>query len=72
MPHGSGALRPSASDSDATWATKGGVPAPVSYYDNYLIFNERNVILGVEATPARFSQEATAARTMIERFEVVR
>ncbi len=57
----------SASDPDATWVTKGGVPAQLSYYDNYLIDNESNVILGVEATPARFSQEATAARTMIER-----
>ncbi len=57
----------SASDPDATWATKGGIPAQLSYYDNYLIDNESNVILGVEATPARFSQEATAARTMIER-----
>ena len=57
----------SASEPDATWASKGGVPAQLSYYDNYLIDNESNVILGVEATPARFSQEATAARTMIER-----
>ncbi len=57
----------SASDPDATWATKGGVPAQLSYYDNYLIDNESNVILGVEATPARFSQETAAARTMIER-----
>jgi len=57
----------SASDPDATWATKGGVPAQLSYYDNYLIDNESNIILDVEATPARFSQEAAAARTMIER-----
>ncbi|MGH7745106.1 MAG: transposase, partial [Candidatus Dormibacteria bacterium] len=57
----------SASDPDATWATEGGVPPQLSYYDNYLIDNESNVILDVEATPARFSQEAVAARTMIER-----
>ncbi len=57
----------SASDPDATWATKGGVPPQLSYYDNYLIDNESNVILDVEATPARFSQEVAAARTMIER-----
>jgi hypothetical protein len=57
----------SSSDPDATWATKGGVPAQLSYYDNYLIDNESNVIVDVEATPARFSQEVAAARTMIER-----
>ncbi len=57
----------SSSDPDATWATKGGVPPQLSYYDNYLIDNESNVILDVEATPARFSQEVAAARTMIER-----
>jgi transposase len=57
----------SSSDPDATWATKGGVPAQLSYYDNYLIDNESNIIVDVEATPARFSQEVTAARTMIER-----
>jgi len=45
----------SSSDPDATWATKGGVPAQLSYYDNYLIDNESNIILDVEATPARFS-----------------
>jgi len=43
------------------------VPPQLSYYDNYLIDNESNVILDVEATPARFSQEVAAARTMIER-----
>ncbi len=57
----------SSSDPDATWATKGGVPPQLSYYDNYLIDNDSNVILDVEATPARFSQEVAAARTMIER-----
>ncbi len=59
----------SSSDPDATWATKGGVPAQLSYYDNYLIDNESNIILDVEATPARFSQEVAAARTMVERVE---
>jgi hypothetical protein len=55
------------SSDPATRATKGGVPAQLSYYDNYLIDNESNIIVDVEATPARFSQEVTAARTMIER-----
>jgi len=44
----------SSSDPDATWATKGAVPPQLSYYDNYLIDNASNVILDVEATPARF------------------
>ena len=57
----------SSSDPDATWATKGGVPPQFSYYDNYLVDNESNVIVDVEATQARFSQETAAARTMIER-----
>jgi hypothetical protein len=48
-------------------ATKGGVPAQLSYYNNYLIDNESNVIVDVEATQTRFSQEVSAARTMIER-----
>jgi len=59
----------SSSDPDATWATQGGVPAQLSYYDNDLIDNESNIILEVEATPARFSQEVAAARTMVERVE---
>jgi len=59
----------SSSDPDATWTTKGGVPAQLSYYDNYLIDNESNIILDVEATPACFSQEVAAARTMVERVE---
>ena len=57
----------SSSDPDATWATKGGIPPQFNYYDNYLVDNESNVILDVEATQARFSQETAAARTMIER-----
>ncbi len=44
----------SSSDPDATWATKGGVPAQLNYYDNYLIDNESDIILDVEATRARF------------------
>jgi hypothetical protein len=47
----------SSSDPDATWATKGGVPAQLSYYANYLIDNESNIILDVEATPARFRKK---------------
>ena len=58
----------SKSDPDATWAAKGG-PAKFAYYDNYLIDNAHGVIVGVEATPARFSEEVRAARAMLERAE---
>jgi transposase len=58
----------SATDPDATWAVKWG-RAGFAYYDNYLIDNASRVILGVEATPARFSQEALAARRMLEQVE---
>jgi hypothetical protein len=36
-----------------------------SYYDHYLIDNAHGIILGVEATPARFRQETLAARRML-------
>ena len=39
----------------------------MAYYDNYLIDTRSRVILGVEATPALFHQEAVAARKMLER-----
>ena len=58
----------SKSDPDAAWAAKGG-PAKFAYYDNYLIDNAHGVIVGVEATPARFSEEVRAARAMLERAE---
>ncbi len=58
----------SLSDPDATWAAKYG-PAKFAYYDNYLIDNAHGVIVGVEATAARFSEEVRAARVMLERTE---
>jgi transposase len=58
----------STTDPDATWGHKYGPPA-LGYYDNYLIDNPSRVILEVEATPARFSQEAAAARSMLARVE---
>src|SRR5207237_2952110 len=57
----------STTDPDAVWATKGG-PAMMAYFDN-LIDTSSRVILGVEATPALFHQEAVAARKMMERVE---
>ena len=58
----------STTDPDATYATKGGMPARLGYYDNYLVDNRSCVIVGVEATAARMSQETVAAQNMITRF----
>jgi transposase len=58
----------STTDPDATYATKGGTPARLGYYDNYLVDNHSCVIVGVQATAARMSQETVAAQDMIARF----
>jgi hypothetical protein len=58
----------STTDPDATYATKGGTPARLGYYDNYLVDNRSCVIVGVQATAARMSQETVAAQDMIARF----
>jgi transposase len=58
----------STTDPDATYATKGGIPARLGYYDNYLVDNHSCVIVGVQATAARMSQETVAAEAMIARF----
>jgi transposase len=58
----------STTDPDSTYATKGGTPARLGYYDNYLIDNHSCVIVGVQATAARMSQETVAAREMLNRF----
>ena len=58
----------STTDPDATYATKGGMPARLGYYDNYLVDNSSCVIVGVQATAARMSQETVAAQDMITRF----
>ena len=57
----------STTDPDSTYATKGG-PARLGYFDNYLVDNSSCVIVGVQATAARLSQESVAARDMIERY----
>jgi transposase len=56
----------STTDPDAIYTTKGSGRAMMAYYDNYLIDTTSRVILGVEATPALFHQEAVAARNMLE------
>jgi transposase len=58
----------STTDPDSTYATKGGVPARLGYYDHYLVDNHSCVIVGVQATAARMSQETVAAQDMLTRF----
>ena len=58
----------STTDPDSTYATKGGTPARLGYYDNYLVDNDSCVIVGVQGTAARMSQETIAAQDMITRF----
>src|SRR5246127_3255472 len=58
----------STTDPDSTYATKGGTPARLGYYDNYLVDNHSCVIVGVQATAARMSQETVAAQQMLTRF----
>ena len=59
----------STTDPDATYMTKGNRAAELGYFDNYLIDNESCVIVGVQATAARLSQESAAARDMIDRYQ---
>ena len=58
----------STTDPESTYATKGGTPARLGYYDNYLVDNASCVIVGVQATAARMSQETVAAQAMLTRF----
>jgi transposase len=55
----------STTDPDAAWAVKRG-PAAFAYFDHYLVDRDSRVIDGVDATPARFSQETEAARRMLD------
>jgi hypothetical protein len=58
----------STTDPDSTYATTGGTPARLGYYDNYLVDNPSCVIVGVQATAARMSQETVAGQAMLTRF----
>jgi transposase len=58
----------STTDPDSTYATKGGTPARMGYYNNYLVDNHSCIIVGVQATGARLSEESRAAAEMITRF----
>jgi transposase len=57
----------STTDPDACWASKLGARSVPSYLNHYLIDNASCIILGVEATQARFRQETLAARRMLAR-----
>jgi transposase len=58
----------SQTDPAAAWSVKGGAAA-FGYETNYLLDSAEGVIVDVEATPARLSQEIVAAKTMIDRTE---
>src|SRR5499425_1317791 len=57
----------STTDPDACWASKMGTRSVPSYLNHYLMDNASCIILGVEATQARFRQETLAARRMLAR-----
>jgi hypothetical protein len=58
----------SLTDPAAAWSTKNG-PGQFGYETNYLVDIAHGVIVDVEATPARLSQEIVAAKHMLERAE---
>lgn len=60
--------RISVMDPQAAWCQK-HKQARFGYYANYLIDTENAVIVGVEATPARPSQEVVAARLLLDRVQ---
>ncbi len=59
----------SLTDPASCWTSAPGGPANYSYSTNYLIDIDSAIILGVEATPSTLSEEARAARTMIDHTE---
>ena len=56
----------SETDPQAAWSLKDG-PGRFSYETNYLVDTDHGIIVDVEATPARLSQEIVAAKTMLDR-----
>ena len=60
----------SATDPAAAWSNKHG-PGRFGYETNYLVDTAYGVIVDVEATPARLSQEIVAAKAMLGRAERV-
>ncbi len=56
----------SETDPEAAWSLKDG-PGRFSYETNYLIDTDHGIIMDVEATPARLSQEIIATKAMLAR-----
>lgn len=56
----------SETDPEAAWSLKDG-PGRFSYQTNYLIDTDHGIIVDVEATPAKLSQEIVATKAMLER-----
>lgn len=56
----------SETDPQSAWSIKDG-PGRFSYETNYLIDTDHGIIMDVEATPARLSQEIVAAKKMLTR-----
>src|ERR1700730_18491018 len=55
----------SLTDPAAAWTNKGQMKAVFAYGTNYLIDTKEAVIVDVEATPARWSAEVAATKTML-------
>jgi hypothetical protein len=51
----------SSTNPDSTYATKGSTPARMGYYNNYLNDNHSWIVVGVQATGARLSEESRSA-----------
>ena len=58
----------SPTDPAAAWNVKEG-RGKFGYFNNYLVDTEHAVIVDVEATPARLSQEIVATKAMLERVD---
>jgi transposase len=70
MPPGNPPAAPkvtSLTDPLAAWTNKGQVKVGFAYGTNYLIDTRRAIILDVEPTPARWTAEVAATKTMLER-----
>ena len=57
----------SLTDPGAAWTNKGQMKAVFAYGTNYLIDTQEAIIVDVEATPARWSAEVAATKTMLTR-----
>jgi hypothetical protein len=62
----------SLSDPTAAWTNKGQRKVGFAYGTNYLIDLQRAIIVDVEATPARWSAEVAATKTMLEQTQCPR